>query len=48
VFFSRLERNPAHLRSGDVVTASIVTGDGTLDLGAQRVAIRAAMTTESD
>jgi 2-keto-4-pentenoate hydratase/2-oxohepta-3-ene-1,7-dioic acid hydratase in catechol pathway len=40
VFFSRQERNPAYLRSGDVVTASIATGDGTLDLGAQRIVVR--------
>ena len=40
VFFSRLERNPAFLKPGDVVTASIATGDGVLDLGTQRVVIR--------
>jgi 2-keto-4-pentenoate hydratase/2-oxohepta-3-ene-1,7-dioic acid hydratase in catechol pathway len=40
VFFSRQERNPAYLKAGDVVTASVATGDGTLDLGTQRVAIR--------
>jgi 2-keto-4-pentenoate hydratase/2-oxohepta-3-ene-1,7-dioic acid hydratase in catechol pathway len=40
VFFSRQERNPAYLRSGDVVTTSIATEDGTLDLGAQRVVVR--------
>jgi 2-keto-4-pentenoate hydratase/2-oxohepta-3-ene-1,7-dioic acid hydratase in catechol pathway len=40
VFFSRQERNPAYLKAGDVVTASIATGDGALDLGTQRVAIR--------
>jgi 2-keto-4-pentenoate hydratase/2-oxohepta-3-ene-1,7-dioic acid hydratase in catechol pathway len=40
VFFSRQERNPAYLKAGDVVTASIATGDGALDLGTQRVTIR--------
>jgi 2-keto-4-pentenoate hydratase/2-oxohepta-3-ene-1,7-dioic acid hydratase in catechol pathway len=41
VFFSRQERNPAYLKAGDVVTASIATGDGTLDLGRQRIVVRA-------
>jgi hypothetical protein len=40
VFFSRQERNPAYLKAGDVVTASIATGDGALDLGAQRIVVR--------
>jgi 2-keto-4-pentenoate hydratase/2-oxohepta-3-ene-1,7-dioic acid hydratase in catechol pathway len=40
VFFSRQERNPAYLKAGDVVTASIATGDGALDLGTQRVVVR--------
>jgi 2-keto-4-pentenoate hydratase/2-oxohepta-3-ene-1,7-dioic acid hydratase in catechol pathway len=40
VFFSRQERNPAYLKAGDVVTASIATEDGTLDLGAQRLVVR--------
>jgi 2-keto-4-pentenoate hydratase/2-oxohepta-3-ene-1,7-dioic acid hydratase in catechol pathway len=40
VFFSRLERNPAFLKAGDQVTASITVDDGTLDLGTQRVVIR--------
>ena len=40
VFFSRQERNPAFLKAGDQVTASIATGDGALDLGTQRVTIR--------
>ena len=39
VFFSRQERNPAYLKAGDVVTASIATGDGVLDLGTQRVVV---------
>jgi hypothetical protein len=40
VFFSRQERNSAYLKAGDVITASIATEDGALDLGTQRVAIR--------
>jgi 2-keto-4-pentenoate hydratase/2-oxohepta-3-ene-1,7-dioic acid hydratase in catechol pathway len=39
VFFSRQERNPAYLKAGDVVTASIATADGALDLGTQRVVV---------
>ena len=40
VFFSRQERNPAYLKAGDQITASIATADGELDLGTQRIAIR--------
>ena len=40
VFFSRQERNPAYLKAGDQITASITTEDGTLDLGTQRIAVR--------
>jgi 2-keto-4-pentenoate hydratase/2-oxohepta-3-ene-1,7-dioic acid hydratase in catechol pathway len=40
VFFSRQERNPAYLKAGDQITASIATEDGALDLGTQRTAIR--------
>jgi 2-keto-4-pentenoate hydratase/2-oxohepta-3-ene-1,7-dioic acid hydratase in catechol pathway len=40
VFFSRQQRNPAYLKAGDQITASIATEDGTLDLGTQRIAIR--------
>ena len=40
VFFSRQERNPAYLKAGDQITASIATEDGTVDLGTQRVAVR--------
>jgi 2-keto-4-pentenoate hydratase/2-oxohepta-3-ene-1,7-dioic acid hydratase in catechol pathway len=40
VFFSRQERNPAYLKARDVVTASIGTNDGALDLGAQRIVVR--------
>jgi 2-keto-4-pentenoate hydratase/2-oxohepta-3-ene-1,7-dioic acid hydratase in catechol pathway len=40
VFFSRQERNPAYLKAGDLVTASIATGDGMLDLGTQHLVVR--------
>jgi hypothetical protein len=40
VFFSRQERVPAYLKAGDVVTASIATEDGALDLGTQRTVVR--------
>jgi 2-keto-4-pentenoate hydratase/2-oxohepta-3-ene-1,7-dioic acid hydratase in catechol pathway len=39
-FFSRQERNPAYLKAGDVITASIASEDGVLDLGTQRTAVR--------
>ena len=42
VFLSRQERNPAYLKAGDVITASIATDDGTLDLGMQRTVVRDA------
>jgi 2-keto-4-pentenoate hydratase/2-oxohepta-3-ene-1,7-dioic acid hydratase in catechol pathway len=40
VFFSRQQRNPAYLKAGDVITSSIATEDGVLDLGTQRLAVR--------
>ena len=40
VFFAREARNRAYLEPGDVVTASIATGDGAIDLGTQRSVIR--------
>jgi 2-keto-4-pentenoate hydratase/2-oxohepta-3-ene-1,7-dioic acid hydratase in catechol pathway len=40
VFLSRQERNPAYLKAGDVITASIATQDGALDLGSQRTMVR--------
>jgi 2-keto-4-pentenoate hydratase/2-oxohepta-3-ene-1,7-dioic acid hydratase in catechol pathway len=40
VFFRRQERKPDYLREGDVVTASIATDDGGLDLGNQRNTVR--------
>jgi 2-keto-4-pentenoate hydratase/2-oxohepta-3-ene-1,7-dioic acid hydratase in catechol pathway len=39
-FFSRQERNPAYLKAGDVITASIASTDGALDLGTQRTIVR--------
>ncbi|MFI8876788.1 fumarylacetoacetate hydrolase family protein [Streptomyces sp. NPDC055243] len=41
-FFARQAKNPAYLKPGDVVTASISTPDGSLDLGTQRTPVRAA------
>jgi 2-keto-4-pentenoate hydratase/2-oxohepta-3-ene-1,7-dioic acid hydratase in catechol pathway len=35
LFFSRQEANPRYLRDGDVVTATIASPDGRLDLGTQ-------------
>jgi len=42
VFFTREERNPGYLHAGDVITASIATDDGALDLGTQRTVVRDA------
>jgi 2-keto-4-pentenoate hydratase/2-oxohepta-3-ene-1,7-dioic acid hydratase in catechol pathway len=42
VFFARQERNPAYLKAGDVITASIASEDGALDLGSQRTMVRDA------
>jgi 2-keto-4-pentenoate hydratase/2-oxohepta-3-ene-1,7-dioic acid hydratase in catechol pathway len=44
VFFSRQERNPAYLKAGDVITASIASEDGVLDLGTQRTVVRDSAT----
>jgi hypothetical protein len=41
-FFARQERNPAFLKAGDVITASIATADRVLDLGTQRTVVRDA------
>ncbi|GAA1479714.1 fumarylacetoacetate hydrolase family protein [Gordonia sinesedis] len=41
-FFKRQARNPKYLRDGDVVTATIRSGDGTVDLGTQRTVVRYA------
>ncbi|MBK1787549.1 fumarylacetoacetate hydrolase family protein [Prauserella cavernicola] len=38
-FFSRAESNPDYLQHGDVVTATIATDDGALDLGTQRTPV---------
>ena len=40
VFFARQQRNPAYLKAGDVITGSIATQDGALDLGTQRIVVR--------
>jgi 2-keto-4-pentenoate hydratase/2-oxohepta-3-ene-1,7-dioic acid hydratase in catechol pathway len=42
VFFSHEQRNPHYLKAGDVISASIATDDGALDLGTQRVVVRDA------
>jgi len=39
MFFRRQARNPRYLRDGDVVTASIASADGQLDLGTQRCTV---------
>jgi 2-keto-4-pentenoate hydratase/2-oxohepta-3-ene-1,7-dioic acid hydratase in catechol pathway len=39
-FFFREERNRAYLKAGNVITASIATHDGALDLGTQRTRVR--------
>ena len=44
VFFSRQERVPAYLKAGDVVTASVASEDGALDLGTQRTVVRDSAT----
>jgi 2-keto-4-pentenoate hydratase/2-oxohepta-3-ene-1,7-dioic acid hydratase in catechol pathway len=38
-FFRRQESNPDYLQHGDVVTATIATDDGTIDLGRQRTPV---------
>ncbi|MFJ8148679.1 fumarylacetoacetate hydrolase family protein [Streptomyces sp. NPDC096048] len=38
-FFKSQAKNPRYLRSGDVVTASIATPDGRIDLGSQRTSV---------
>ena len=40
LFLRREERNPDYLRPGDVITATVATDDGALDLGTQRTVIR--------
>jgi 2-keto-4-pentenoate hydratase/2-oxohepta-3-ene-1,7-dioic acid hydratase in catechol pathway len=40
VFFSRQQRSPAYLKAGDVITASIASRDGVLDLGTQCTVVR--------
>jgi hypothetical protein len=41
-FFARQERNPAYLKAGDGITATIASADGVLDLGTQRTVVRDA------
>ncbi|MFE4830565.1 fumarylacetoacetate hydrolase family protein [Streptomyces sp. NPDC056672] len=45
-FFARQAKNPAYLKPGDMVTASIGTPDGSLDLGTQQTPVRAAAVEE--
>jgi 2-keto-4-pentenoate hydratase/2-oxohepta-3-ene-1,7-dioic acid hydratase in catechol pathway len=40
-FFARQAKNPAYLQDGDVVTATIATDNGALDLGLQRTPVEA-------
>lgn len=42
IFVRREERNPDYLRAGDVITATVATDDGALDLGTQRTIVRRA------
>jgi 2-keto-4-pentenoate hydratase/2-oxohepta-3-ene-1,7-dioic acid hydratase in catechol pathway len=39
IFFRRQAGNPRYLRDGDVITASIASADGDLDLGTQRCTV---------
>jgi 2-keto-4-pentenoate hydratase/2-oxohepta-3-ene-1,7-dioic acid hydratase in catechol pathway len=39
LFFGRQAANPCYLRDGDVITATIATADGELDLGTQRTTV---------
>jgi hypothetical protein len=39
MFFRRQAGNPRYLRDGDLVTASIASADGDLDLGTQRCTV---------
>ena len=40
LFFSTQVKNPKYLRDGDVVEATVATGDGRIDLGTQRTVVR--------
>ncbi|GAA4636731.1 fumarylacetoacetate hydrolase family protein [Actinoallomurus vinaceus] len=42
LFFRGQARNPAYLRNGDVVEATVATDDGAIDLGTQRTKVRYA------
>jgi hypothetical protein len=39
LFFKRQAANPRYLRDGDVITATIASPDGQLDLGTQRTTV---------
>jgi hypothetical protein len=39
LFFRRQAANPRYLHDGDVITATIATPDGKLDLGTQRTTV---------
>jgi 2-keto-4-pentenoate hydratase/2-oxohepta-3-ene-1,7-dioic acid hydratase in catechol pathway len=39
LFFKRQARNPRYLRDGDVITATITSADGRIDLGTQRTTV---------
>ncbi|MDQ1025185.1 hypothetical protein QF035_002767 [Streptomyces umbrinus] len=38
-FFKSQARNPRYLRDGDLITATITTPDGRIDLGEQRTPV---------
>ncbi|TWP49464.1 fumarylacetoacetate hydrolase family protein [Lentzea tibetensis] len=40
LFFKRQARNAKYLADGDVIEAGVATGDGAIDLGAQRTVVR--------
>ncbi|MEV5713029.1 fumarylacetoacetate hydrolase family protein [Amycolatopsis mediterranei] len=42
LFFKRQAGNPKYLADGDVIEASVATGDGVVDLGTQRTVVRYA------
>ena len=44
LFFSKQAKNPRYLHDGDVITASISTADGRLDLGTQRNTVQGKAT----
>jgi 2-keto-4-pentenoate hydratase/2-oxohepta-3-ene-1,7-dioic acid hydratase in catechol pathway len=42
LFFAAQAKNPKYLADGDVIEAGVVTGDGAIDLGTQRMVVRYA------